>query len=151
MYPPRDPDEGLLTRFWRFILFAAILDFISDFVPFLWTFRVTGDPVRARTVAFTSIVFFEFFLAYQCRSETRHIFALGWRGVTANKMLFVSVVVSLVLQFAIVYLPPLQSLFHVAPLTPFQLGLCFLGSLTAFLILPGKLIKRRQYVSPHKA
>jgi len=151
MYPPRDPDEGLLSRFWRFILFAAVLDFISDFIPFLWTFRVTGDPVQARTVAFTSIVFFEFLLAYQCRSETRHIFALGWKGVTANKMLFVSVAVSLVLQLAIIYLPPLQGLFHVAPLTPFQLGLCALGSFTAFLILPGKLIKRRQYASPHKA
>lgn len=144
-YPPRQPDEGLLTRFWRFIIFAAIVDFISDFVPFLWVLSVTGDPVQARTVAFTSIVFFEFLLAYQCRSETHHIFALGWKGFTANKMLFVSIVVSLVLQFAIVYLPPLQKLFHVAPLTPLQLGICILGSLTAFLILPGKLIKRRRY------
>jgi len=144
-YPPRNPNEGLLTRYWRFIIFAAIVDFISDFVPFLWVYGVTLDPVQARTVSFTSIVFFEFLLAYQSRSETHHIFALGWRGLTANKMLFVSVVFSLVLQFAIVYLPPLQNLFHVAPLTPFQLSLCFIGSLTAFLILPGKLIKRRSF------
>jgi Ca2+-transporting ATPase len=144
-YPPRDPNEGLLTRYWRFIIFAAIVDFISDFVPFLWVYGVTLDPVQARTVAFTSIVFFEFLLAYQSRSETHHIFALGWRGLTANKMLFVSVVFSLLLQFAIIYLPPLQNLFHVAPLTPFQLSLCFIGSLTAFLILPGKLIKRRSF------
>jgi len=146
-YPPREPDEGLLSRFWRFILFAAIVDFISDFIPFLWVLGVTGDAVQARTVAFTSIVFFEFFLAYQSRSETHHIFALGWKGLTANKMLFVSIVVSLALQFAIIYLPPLQNLFHVAPLTPLQLGLCVLGSLTAFLILPGKLIKRRSYAA----
>ncbi|MFQ6052662.1 MAG: cation-translocating P-type ATPase [Candidatus Bathyarchaeia archaeon] len=144
-YPPRDPKEGLLGRFWRFILFAAMVDFISDFIPFLWVYSVTVDPVRARTVAFTSIVFFEFLLAYQCRSETHHIFSLGWKGVTENKMLFVSVVVSLMLQLAILYAPPLQRLFHVAPLTPFELGLCVLGSLTAFLILPGKLIKRRSY------
>jgi len=146
-YPPRDPNEGILTRFWRFILFAALLDFVSDFVPFLWTYATTGSEVQARTVAFTSIVFFEFFLAYQCRSETHHIFALGWRGVTENKMLFVSVVVSLVLQMAILYWPPLQNIFHVAPLTPFQLGICALGSLTALLILPGKLIKRRRYAA----
>ena len=150
MYPPRNPDEGILTRFWRFILFAAIVDFISDFLPFLWTYASTGSAVQARTVAFTSIVFFEFFLAYQSRSETHHIFALGWDGLTANKMLFLSVIVSLILQLAIVYLPPLQRLFHVAPLTPLQLGLCVLGSLTAFLILPGKLIKRRRYVTHHE-
>ena len=146
-YPPRDPEEGLLSRFWRFILFASTVDFISDFIPFLWILGVTGDAAHARTVSFTCIVFFEFFLAYQCRSETHHIFALGWRGLTANKMLFLSVAVSVVLQFAIVYLPPLQKLFHVVPLTPLQLGVCILGALTAFLILPGRLIKRRSYAA----
>ncbi|UCD44510.1 MAG: HAD-IC family P-type ATPase [Candidatus Bathyarchaeota archaeon] len=146
-YPPRDPNEGLLSRFYRFIIFAALVDFISDFLPFLYTYATTGDAVQARTVAFTSIVFFEFFLAYQSRSETHHIFALGWKGWTENKMLFVSVIVSLTLQMLILYVPALNPIFKVVPLTPFQLALCFVGSLTAFLILPGKLIPRRRYVS----
>ncbi|MCW4036602.1 MAG: cation-transporting P-type ATPase [Candidatus Bathyarchaeota archaeon] len=144
-YPPRDPNEGVLSRFMRFILFAAILDLISDFIPFFWVYSVTLDPVLARTVAFTSIVFFELVLAYQCRSETHHIFALGWEGLVTNKILFVSVAVSLLLQLAILYVSPLQKIFHVATLSPFQLGLCVLGSLTALLIMPGKLIKRRRY------
>jgi Ca2+-transporting ATPase len=144
-YPPRNPNEGVLTRFWRFIIFAAIVDFISDFIPFVWTYATTGSEVQARTVAFTSIVFFEFFLAYQSRSETQHVFTMGWKGVMSNKMLLISIIISAFLQLAIIYLPPLQSLFHVAPLTPLQLGLCVVGSFTAFLILPGKLIKRRSY------
>jgi Ca2+-transporting ATPase len=90
-YPPRDPNEGLLTRFWRFIVFAALVDFISDFIPFLYTYMTVlaqemtlhgvesiameVAATQARTVAFTSIVFFEFILAYQCRSETLHIFS----------------------------------------------------------------------------
>lgn len=150
-YPPRDPKEGLLKRFWRFITFAALVDFVSDFVPFLWTYATTGSEVQARTVAFTSIVFFEFFLAYQCRSETHHIFALGWKGWTENKMLFVSIIISLAMQLAILYIPALNTMFKVAPLTPFQLGICVIGSLTAFLILPGKLIPRRRYVIHRKA
>ena len=149
-YPPRDPNEGLLTRFWRFIVFAALVDFISDFLPFMWVYATTGSAVQARTVAFTSIVFFEFFLAYQCRSETHHIFSLGLKGWTENKMLFVSIMVSLAMQLAILYIPALNPIFKVAPLTPFQLLLCFLGSLTAFLIIPGKLIPRRRYVSHRK-
>ncbi len=160
-FPPRDPGEGLLSRFWRFILFAAIVDFISDFVPFLYTYATVFASemslhgmetiasevaaTQARTVAFTSIVFFEFLLAYQCRSETHHIFAMGRRGWTENKMLFVSVIVSLALQMLIIYVPTLNPIFKVAPLTPFQLALCFFGSLTAFLILPGKLIPRRRF------
>lgn len=142
-YPPREPEEGLLSRFWGFIIFAATLDFLSDFAPFLYIYTITRDPVLARTVAFTSIVFFEFFLAYQCRSETHHIFALGRRGWTENKMLFLSVAISIAIQLLILYWPPLQAVFHVKPLTPLQLALCILGAFTAFLILPNKLIKSR--------
>ncbi|KYH37214.1 MAG: ATPase [Candidatus Bathyarchaeota archaeon B23] len=147
-YPPRNPEEGLLTRFWRFILFAAVLDFLSDFAPFLYVYTTTGDPVLARTVAFTSIVFFEFFLAYQCRSETHHLFAMDRRGWTENRMLFLSVVVSIAIQIAIIYWPPLQTVFHVKPLTPLQFALCVLGAFTAFLILPNKLIKARVFARP---
>jgi len=154
-YPPRDPKEDILKRFWRFIVFAALVDFISDFIPFFWVYidtiaKTGGDfelaAATARTVAFTSIVFFEFFLAYQCRSETKHIFQLGLEGWTANKMLFISVVVGLGLQFLILYIPAFNVIFHVVPLTGFQLLICFLGSLTAFLIVPQRLIPKRQFV-----
>ncbi|MBD3172306.1 ATPase, partial [Candidatus Bathyarchaeota archaeon] len=158
-YPPRDPDEGILSRFWRFIIFAALVDFISDFIPFFWTYIDTivntgGNyelaATTARTVAFTSIVFFEFFLAYQCRSETKHIFQLGLEGWTANKMLFISVIVGLGLQFLILYTPALNTIFHVVPLTATQLLICFVGSLTAFLIIPQRLIPKRRYVEHRK-
>jgi Ca2+-transporting ATPase len=158
-YPPRDPKEDMLKRFWRFILFSALVDFISDFIPFFYTYITTveatgGDfelaATTARTVAFTSIVFFEFLLAYQCRSETKHILQLGWKGFTANKMLFVSIVIGYLLQFMILYIPALNNIFHVVPLSPFLLGLCILGSFTAFLILPGRLIPRRRYADHQK-
>jgi Ca2+-transporting ATPase len=153
-YPPRDPKEDILRRFGRFIIFAALVDFISDFIPFFWgyitTAQATGDwelaAATARTIAFTSIVFFEFFLAYQSRSETKHIFQLGLEGWTANKMLFVSVMVGLALQMMILYIPALNEIFHVVPLTSIQMLVCFLGSLTAFLIIPQRLIPKREYV-----
>ncbi len=158
-YPPRDPKEDILKRFWRFILFAALVDFISDFIPFFWAYITvagnTGDwelaATTARTVAFTSIVFFEFLLAYQCRSETKHIFQLGLEGWTANKLLFVSVAIGLILQMMILYIPSLNVIFHVVPLSGLQLLVCFLGSLTAFLIIPQKLIPKRHYVEHRRA
>jgi len=158
-YPPRDPKEDMLKRFWRFIVFAALVDFISDFIPFFWAYITTitstgGDfelaATTARTVAFTSIVFFEFLLAYQSRSETKHIFQLGLKGWTENKLLFVSVVIGLALQFAILYIPSLNEIFHVVPLSGLQLLVCFVGSLTAFLIVPQRLIPKRQYVAHRK-
>ena len=149
-YPPRDPNEGVLNRFYRFIIFAALVDFISDFVPFMYTYATTGSAIQARSVAFTCIVFFEFFLAYQSRSETHHVFSQGLKSWTENKMLFISVTVSILLQMIILYTPALNTIFKVVPLTPFQLAMCFVGSLTAFLILPGRLIPHRRYVGYKK-
>jgi len=142
-YPPRDPHESILKRFWRFLIFAALVDFVSDFIPFLWTYATTGSAIQARTMAFTSIVFFEFLLAFQCRSENHHIFSLGLRGWTENKMLLLSVIISVAMQVAILYIQPLQHIFKVAPLTMFQLSICVIGSFTAFLIVPSKLIPHR--------
>ncbi len=54
-----------------------------------------------------------------------------------NKMLFISIMASVVMQLAILYITALNPIFKVIPLKPFQLFVCFLGSLTAFLIIPG--------------
>ncbi|MBN1682283.1 cation-transporting P-type ATPase [Candidatus Bathyarchaeota archaeon] len=157
-YPPRDPKEDILKRFWKFILFAAVIDFISDFIPYLYAFFTTLETTAdyelaattARTVAFTSIVLFEFLLAYQCRSETKHVFELGLKGIIANKMLFISVLLGVSLQMMILYIPALSEIFHVVPLSPFLLGICVIGSFTAFLIIPEKLIPQRKYVEHKK-
>jgi Ca2+-transporting ATPase len=66
-------------------------------------------------------------------------------------MLVVSVVVSLAMQMAILYVPVLNSIFKVVPLTALQLAICILGSSTALLIVPRKLIKRRQYTARNQA
>jgi hypothetical protein len=60
-------------------------------------------------------------------------------------MLAVAGVITLALHFSILYVPFLNEIFHVVPLTPFQLLVCGVGSLSAFLIFPSKLIKRRPY------
>ncbi|MEM4246602.1 MAG: HAD-IC family P-type ATPase, partial [Candidatus Bathyarchaeia archaeon] len=146
-YPPRSPREGVLSRFWRFILFAAVMDFISNFIPFVWIYTTTRDVALSRSVSLTTIVFFEFFLAYQCRSEKHHIFRLGWKGLVENRILFISVVIGVMLQFAIIYWAPLQELFHVDALSPSLLGICLLGASTALIIMPGNLIKKRKYVT----
>jgi len=100
--------------------------------------------VKARTMAFTAIVFFEFFLAYNCRSETRSILKLGWKGLTANKMLFYSILTSILLQVAIVYVPFLHPIFDTTALSPLELAICSLGALSGLLLFPGKLIKKQK-------
>jgi len=136
---------------WRFVIFVATIDFILDMIPFLYlltdgfSFWGPWDEnhpllLLARAENFTSLVLYEVFLAFVCRSETRSILGQGWKGFTANKMLFYSLIGSWILQFSILYIPPLASVFHVAPLPPFWLAVTIIDTCAAFLIFPKKLL-----------
>jgi len=144
-YPPRDPEEGLLDRFWKFILVASLVSFAMVFIGYYMTYQVTRDTNVARTVALTSVVFYELILAYQTRSETKHVFQQGLGGITNNHLLFISVIASLLLQLAVIYISPLNTIFHLSPLSPRQLGTCILAGLSALFIMPSWLIERRWY------
>jgi len=148
--PPRDPKEGFLRPMWRFVIFVATIDFILDMIPFLYiltngfTFWGPWDDnnpllLLARAENFTSLVLYEVFLAYVCRSERHSILGQGWKGITSNKMLFYSTIASWVLQFTILY-TPLATVFHVAPLPPFWLAITILDTCAVFLIFPQKLL-----------
>lgn len=53
-------------------------------------------------------------------------------------MRFISIMPSIAMPLAILYITALNPIFKVVPLTPFQRFVCFLRSLTAFLIMPGR-------------
>ncbi len=133
---PRNPKHGLLYGMLGFILFAAVLDFCSDFFVFMWLFYTTGDVTRARTIAFTIVVIFELYLALNCRSETKSLLQLGWRGITANKYLLASIIGGLVLQLAIVYIPFLQPIFHTTALNAGDLLTVVVCSTLGIFTLP---------------
>jgi Ca2+-transporting ATPase len=137
---PRNPKRGLLYGMLGFILFAAVLDFCSDFFVFMWLFYTTGDVDRARTIAFTIVVIFELYLALNCRSESKSLFQQGWRGITANKFLLASILGGLVLQLAIVYIPFLQPIFHTTALNADDLLIVAVCSALGIFTLPGLFI-----------
>jgi Ca2+-transporting ATPase len=140
--PPRDPKHGLLYGMLGFILFAAVLDFCSDFLPFMWLYYTTGNVIRARTVAFTIVVIFEFYLAYNCRSEKKSLIRLGWKGLTENKLLFLFVLIGFSLQMIIVYVPFLQPIFHTTALSISDMILVLACSSIGIAILPELFIFR---------
>jgi len=139
--PPRDTNEGFLSRIKYFILYVAVVDCFSDLIPYLWILLTTGDVVKARTVALTSTCLFEFLLIWNCRSETRSIFEQSFKNIITNKMLFISVIASIVFLLSIVYIPFLQLIFHTTHLNGFELAICLAGALSAFTVFPGKLIR----------
>jgi Ca2+-transporting ATPase len=111
--PPRHPKvgliyPGLLLR----ICFLATMTSVGIFFIFNWA-QARMSLEEARTVAFCSMVAFEWFRAFNARSDEYTIFRLG---AFRNRWLLVSISAAILLQMAVVYVPFLQVAFRTAPL-----------------------------------
>jgi Ca2+-transporting ATPase len=86
----------------------------------LFTLFATGsapnaaDEHHARTMAFTTLMMFQLFNVYNCRSIWRSAFS----GFFENKWLIAAVGLSLFTHVLVIYIPFLQSAFHTVPLSP---------------------------------
>ena len=112
---PRHPKvglvfPGLLLR----IGFMAELMGVGVFLIFNWAQLQPGATLEeARTIAFCSLVAFEWFRAFNARSDEHTIFRLG---VFRNRWLVMSISVAILLQLAVVYVPFLQVAFSTVPI-----------------------------------
>jgi len=132
--PPRNPKEKVYSGMELFFLVSIILALISWIVPFWYALRFLGKPLsEARTIAFSQAVIFELILSLNSRSEERFVFK-SLDALFANKHLILAVLVSLALQLAVLYLPPLQYIFNTTPLDLIDWGFIILfGSLSVLL------------------
>ncbi|HEY6003873.1 MAG TPA: cation-translocating P-type ATPase [Anaeromyxobacter sp.] len=71
-----------------------------------------ADQERARTMAFTTLVLFQLFNVFNCRSTSRSAIA----GFLENRWLLGGVSVSLLAHLLALYVPVLQTAFHTVPL-----------------------------------
>ena len=72
-----------------------------------------GDEVHARTMAFTTLMMFQLFNVFNCRSVWRSAFS----GFFENKWLIAAVALSLFTHVLVIYVPFLQTAFHTVPLS----------------------------------
>jgi len=112
---PRNLKEGIMSRlmYERSILVGLIISagVIFNFVSAL------DDGVsleRARTIAVTTMVLFQFFQAWNSRSELQSVFTIS---PLSNPFLFYSMVAAFLAQIAVIYLPALNWVFRTEPLT----------------------------------
>ncbi|HJS20490.1 MAG TPA: cation-translocating P-type ATPase, partial [Anaerolineales bacterium] len=105
---PRDPRVGIFTRPVVILMtIGGIWLAIVNLLLFIWAFNSGRSPEEARTMTFVSVVLFEFFKAYNFRSDRKSVFHKPF----ANKWLNLAILWELVLLGVIVYLPALHSVF----------------------------------------
>ena len=141
--PPRKPKEGILSSliiqrtFLMGIVLAAgtLYVFMSDLN--------SGVPLeRARTAALTTMVFFQFYQALNCRSETESIFSMS---PMSNPFLFYAMIAALFAQLAVLYVPALQWIFRTVPLTMTEWLEVGLVTVTIVIVVEmDKWIRRRK-------
>ncbi|MDD5704169.1 MAG: HAD-IC family P-type ATPase, partial [Dehalococcoidales bacterium] len=129
--PPRHPRvsiiyPGLLFR----VAFMATLMGAGLYLIFNWAESRMG-LVQAQTLAFTAMVSFEWFRVFNARSDKQTAFKLG---LFRNRPLLVGISVGILLQIAVIYLPPLQIAFRTVPLELWHWGIAIAAGLVLFTI-----------------
>jgi len=137
---PKDPDvmereprargTGVLTidDWWRLgaigtVMMVGTVAVLDAYYPGgLFTLFAKGtapnvvDEAYARTMAFTTLMMFQLFNVYNCRSSWRSAFS----GIFDNKWLLFAIALSLFMHVLVIYVPFLQTAFHTVPLTAFD-------------------------------
>jgi magnesium-transporting ATPase (P-type) len=131
--PPRDPREGVMSRVLieRTILVGLLIS-IGVIYQFIHALDGGVSLDRARTVAVTTMVFFQFFQAWNSRSESKSIFRTSF---FSNPWIVYGLMASILAQLASIYLPALQWIFKTEPLTFLEWVKIAAMSLTVILLV----------------
>jgi P-type Ca2+ transporter type 2C len=117
--PPRPRGERVITRrMWFGILFVGVVTAAGTLLVLDASLpgglvAGSGSMRYAQTMAFTTLVFFSLFTVFNARSDEQSAFA----GMFSNKWLWAAILLSLVLQVAVIYVPFLQNAFGTVELS----------------------------------
>jgi len=129
--PPRHPSVGILFpgQVLRIIAMAVYMG-VGITLIFNWAqARMSID--EARTIAFCTMVTFEWFRAFNARSDERTVFKLG---ILSNRWLVGAISLAIMLQLAVVYVPFLQAAFRTVPIGIDRWGIAILAGGSLFII-----------------
>lgn len=140
-HPPRPPEESMFARgLWQHILWVGLLMGAISLVTETWAYQ--AELQQWQTMVFTVLTLSQMGHVLAIKSEEDSFFS---RSAWTNPWLLGAVVLTFALQMGVIYLPPLNLVFHTVPLTIGQLGICLILSAVVFCAveLEKWLIRRR--------
>ncbi|MBU4321447.1 MAG: HAD-IC family P-type ATPase, partial [Nitrospinae bacterium] len=141
--PPRNPKEGIMSRLLieRTILVGVLISagVVYNFI----TVLNAGDSIeKARTMAVTTMVFFQFFQAWNSRSEYQSIFRIS---LISNPFLFFSMIAAFLAQLSVIYVHALQWVFRTEPIsTGDWLQILVVSASVIVVVEADKFLRRRK-------
>ena len=131
-FPPRRPGEPVITRDMAVNIVVIAMLMAAGVLYLFYRFLPEGQTV-ARTVAFTSIVVLEMVRVTMIRSRYR-------LSIFSNLYLLGAMVLSLLLQAAVVYVPAMNTLFKTTPLTVRHWA--YMGAVSVVIFILGMVAAR---------
>lgn len=144
--PPRDRESHVIDRpMWNDIYFVGAIMGIGTLAVTDWILPGglisggTGSVARAQSMAFTTLVFFQLFNAFNARSRTRSVFS----GLFSNLWLWWAVAGVALSQVAVIHIPFLQTAFSTEALTALEWVVSIIvASSVMWLVEVRKLLRR---------
>ena len=140
--PPRPTDEGIVNKLLvQRTIVVSICIALGVYGAFYGTLTSGYEVEKARTMAMTTMVLFQFFQAFNSRSEYTSIFRMN---PFSNRFLFLSMAVAMLAQVWVVSSPSMEWIFRTRPLDLQEWGLCALiASSIVIVVEADKLIRRK--------
>lgn len=132
--PPRSPQESIFSGGMgaHVIFVGAVIGLLALGAGFLYFDPANTADTRWQTMIFTSLAFMQMGQALASRSSQESFFSMG---LLSNPVLLGLVLLTIVLQLTVVYLPALDRFFQVTPLQWDEMLLCAGLGLATFLLL----------------
>ena len=145
--PPRPPRESLFAEgLGRHVLWMGLLMAALTLGTQAWA--IHGGDAHWQTMTFTTLTFVQMGHVLAIRSEHLSLFQLR---PGSNRPLLAAVALTIVLQLAVIYLPPARRIFHTAALDLPELAICIACALLLFAAVEGEKKWRRQTATASSA
>ena len=139
--PPRPPGESVFAHgLWQHALWVGLLIGGLCLGVQALGLALADHGWHWQTMVFTTLTLAQMAHLLGIRSETEPLWRLGWRS---NVPLTAAVALSVGMQLAVVYLPPLQALFHVDALSAAELAVCVACAGVVYLTVEAEKAWRR--------
>jgi Ca2+-transporting ATPase len=137
---PRPPEENIFAHgMWQHIAWVGL--FIGSISIAAMAWAISREVDYWQTVVFTVLTVSQLFHSLAVRSESASLLRIG---IFSNLPMLGAVLLTIVLQLAVIYTPALNTIFHTQPLPLFDLAVCLLlSSLVLFVVEIEKWLARR--------
>ncbi|MBI4573813.1 MAG: cation-translocating P-type ATPase [candidate division NC10 bacterium] len=143
---PRDPGEPVFSRPVLIFLGTLSLLIFAGMVPIFYLHWQWEGVEKARTMALATLITYELFYAFNCRSLR---FTLPQLGFFSNRWLVLAVLSSALLMIAVIYIPSWSTAFHTVPLSLVDWDEILLVAGGSFLLVEvGKWVAARRRPAP---